>query len=299
MDMPEPMSELRDDIDPEIVMEDAINCLKEFFQTEEEIVEYINGFEEPEDAELCLETYFYYYFPKCKDLPSYVKYFMFIAVLEKVSNHDYKPFKDWVMSKKKPVKDEIKNIEEIDYESFKELMKKLKERYHNSHGSRRSFMGFLRDNLKKEEKIDLIRSFATEWKEDVPIPPKFAKKYETIEECAEEEGLRITEERVPHCFEWDRCYAKAPGCDPRYNCKLRQDKKKLREVFDEISKTLYGYRCDFGHGAGLKIPFTFGGKEMRGSVDYNDSKIDTMEDFEEIIDKALERYFNKKRNDDG
>lgn len=285
-------------------IEKAMISLDRFFESEKDIIEYVNGFETPEDAELFLNICRFYYYSKLDNELGFYKFIMFISVLEKASNRNYKTFVEWIKSgeDKNKIKEKLDEITEVEFAEFKELIDDLHEEYLKSYGARRNLKEFLWNNLTKDEKIDIIRSFRTKKKKHVsPVSPKIASKYDSLEKCAEEEMVTPQEAILPRCFHWQRCYLGMSTCDPGVNCILLEDKERLEHEFNYITQILYCYRSDFAHNT--RVPPFSHDEDVSFMFDIYEGDLIIIEmnlkDFEELIDKALKRFFDSLQKNEG
>lgn len=164
-----------------------------FFQSKEDVIEYLNNFDSPEIAELFLEVgqYYqyskYYYCPNCfpiqridlcpeckspMEIPAHLVLIMLLSIIERLSLglREYMSFFDWI-AKDEIVEKHQKLLESGNVKNCKELVHSLRENWRQDYGSIAHVRLFFQKFLTKEEKIDLIKS--VRYLKKVPeLPPK-------------------------------------------------------------------------------------------------------------------------------
>jgi len=196
---------IREDIFPEIVSHEkaqeyvrglaslAFQAFRGLFSSEEEVVEYVNRFENPKFARLFLEIGKYYYSAKCYYCPNcfppkkmekcphcekpfemlaYMVLIMIISVMERLSREfsKYIDFFEWTGRKETIEKCQIK-LESSEIREVWDIVATLREEWRKDYGSVTKITEFFKKFLNKEEKIKFIKSIR--YFIEVPeLPPK-------------------------------------------------------------------------------------------------------------------------------
>lgn len=233
---------IREDIFPKIEAQDilqglanlAFQSFRGLFSSKDDVIQYINSFENPKIALLFLEVGEYYYFAKfyycpncfpskkiencsyCKkpfEMPAYIVLIMIISIMEQLSAmerqsrrfNEYMDFFDWT-GKKEIITGYQANVESGKIEDFGEFVSTLREDWRRDYGSVTKITEFFEKFLNKEEKIEFVKSIKYLIKAP-ELPPKhmgsiegktiektFANWRETIEK--ENQILFTTDEDV-------------------------------------------------------------------------------------------------------
>jgi len=277
------------------MVEAAQNCLDRFFPTEEDVIRYVNNFEDHEDAEFFLNTCRFYHYSKSESNSS-LKFLLYVSTLEKMSNYDYISFQDWLVMNDNEdlIKEELEQMNNFEYKYFKSLIDDLyHQKYVEEYGAHSRFKKLLEDELKEDEKIELIASFDTEKKQTVPgNGPNNPDEYDDIEDYAEFMGFEVDEKLRPSCYSWKRCSSGNP-CYSSPNCLLQENEEELKDEFKKTTRILYDYRSDLAHGRRLP-PFQDEENVIMRDNYQGEPRIITfhLKNFEEIIEKTLKRYFD-------
>ena len=205
------------------------SSLKRIFPTEDDVIKYVNNFENPEIAKLFLETGRYYHsaknyscpacFPpkhleKCPncgeilELPSFLVLIMIISIMERLSHgsKSYQDFYTWIGTREAHKKAQTF----FDGDKTKELstlIDNLRSEWLKENGSTTKITEFFQSFLTKEEKMEFIKSIRYFY--EVPeLPPKRmgdvegkpAKDVEEVfqkweEEFKKEQGIRLKTEQ--------------------------------------------------------------------------------------------------------
>lgn len=99
---------------------------------------------------------------------------------------------------------------------------------------------------------------------------------------------------MPYCYNWKQCYIDYGQCFPDYGCLLKEDNSLLDKSIKIVVDDLYQMRSDFVHDATItplnerNAVFTLGTTGKRPVI------IElTVEDLEDVFEKALKHYFNQ------
>lgn len=155
----------------------TLESFNKFFQSEDEIIKYVNNFDSREKAELFLEVGQYYHSakyyschnchnpsksitcPHCKQVlkvPSYLFLIMYISIMERLSR-DYLlwvDFKDWVIKPENRRK--YNTILKSGVLDYKRLIYMMKQRYEKEFGSETKITEFFKNSTTDEEKLFFI-----------------------------------------------------------------------------------------------------------------------------------------------
>jgi hypothetical protein len=356
---------VREDIFPEIKahekLQEYLNGLTDIayqaftglFSSVTEVVQYINNFEKPEIAKLFLEIGEYYYsakfyycphcFPpkrieKCPhcnssfEMPAHLVLIMIISIMERISLGftKYADFFEWTGRKEtvERLKTEFESV--FKPEKIEEFISAIREDWSKDYGSVTKITSFFKDFMKKEEKMEFVKSIRFMMK--VPeLPPKhmesingktpekaeeifenwkqtFEKEQQLVFETDEDvkkyvirNNSKTTWEALPICFDkkehW-KCYSRNPYgqglgyCHYNYFCNLYKDEELLDKCFDKTVKTLYDWRSEFVHNA--KIP-PINETAIHGGIYKKKSIIVelTTKELKPVFEKMLKRYFDQ------
>jgi hypothetical protein len=323
------------------------------FSSKDEVIQYINSFEKPEIARRFLEIGEFYYFakfyycpkcfppkqiekcPYCKnpfEMPAYLVLITIISIMERLSRDlsEYVDFFEWTGDKKLIDNYQIKLELSGQSGDFGKLVLNLREDWRKDYGSVTKITDFFRKFLKKEEKIEFIKSIRYLIK--VPeLPPKHmenidgkkseevSKIFENWKKTIEEEQQLLFEtdddiknyvirnnskvmwEALPICFnkeEYWKCYSRDSSgrglgyCHYNYYCPLDKNEKLLDDCFNKIVKTVYDWRSEFLHDA--RIP-PIRETAMLGGI-YKKKPIIvelTTTELKPVFERMLKRYFDQ------
>lgn len=188
--------------------------LKDLFSSKDDVIRYINNFEDPKRTEQFLEAAKFYHFaksyycpncfpskrieicPNCEkpfEMPAYIVLIMIVSIMERLSLGlaEFTDFFDWV-NKREIVRHYQNMLESRKIKRYKELIHSLRERWNQEYGSVTKVTEFLNEFLEQEEKIEFIRSIR--YLREVPeLPPKFPRMGD-IEDKTREELTRMHKE---------------------------------------------------------------------------------------------------------
>lgn len=181
------------------------------FSSKDDIIRYINNFEDPNIARQFLEVGEFYHFAKfyycpsflCKrietcpncgkpfEMPAFIVFIMLVSIMERLSLglKKFTDFYGWV-GKKKIISDYQKMLDSGEIKEYEELAHSLRERWDQEYGSATKVTEFLDNFMNKEEKVEFIKSIR--FLKQVPdLPPK---RVSSIERKTPEEVKGIFEE---------------------------------------------------------------------------------------------------------
>lgn len=239
------------------------------FLSEDDIIRYINNFENPKIARQFLEIGEFYHFAKfyycpsfgCKrietcpncgkpfEIPAFIVFIMIVSIMEQLSSglKKFTNFYSWI-GKKKIVDDYQKMLDSGEIRGYKELVHSLRKRWDQKYGSVTKVTKFLDNFMNKEEKVEFIKSIL--FLKQVPdLPPRamrlsWAQPREEVERLFEE-WQRTVEKENQLSFKTDedvKNYVK--------NSNLNMTKRALPECFDEKHYWKCYSRDPFGRGIG-------------------------------------------------
>jgi len=170
----------------------AFETFSGLFSSEDDVIKYINNFEDPNIAEQFIEIAEYYHFakfyycpkcfppkkiencPKCKnpiELPAHMVLIMMLSIMERLSG-DFQDFRDWVYTKEVRKKyQKLLNSGEI--KGYRSLIETLKEEYNQEYGSGTKVTSFFKNFMTKEEKVEFVKSI--KYVKEVPEAQIFTK----------------------------------------------------------------------------------------------------------------------------
>jgi hypothetical protein len=190
----------------------AFETFSSLFSSVDDVIKYINNFENPKIAERFLEIGEFYHFAKfyycpncfppkriescheCKkpfELPAHIVLIMMISIMEVLSLglKDFIDFYDWV-AKKEIVIDHQTLMESGEIEGYEELIRSLRKRWRQEYGSVTKVTDFFKNFLTKEEKVEFVKSI--KYFRKVPeLPPR---RMGSIGGKTPEEAKKIFEE---------------------------------------------------------------------------------------------------------
>lgn len=187
------------------------SSLQDIFPTEEDVVKYLNNFENPQIAKLFLETGRYYHSaknyscpicfppkqiekcPNCKqtlEMPSFLVLIMIISIMERLSS-GLTPFQDFYtwMGTKETRKKVQAFLETSEEKNAEELIDSLRKAWLEEYGSTTKITEFFSSFLTKEEKMEFVKSI----RYFVEVPELPPKKLGDIDEKSAEEMTNIFE----------------------------------------------------------------------------------------------------------
>ena len=158
----------------------ALESFESLFSSENDIIRYVNNFEDPEYARQFLEVgelyhYVKFYYcpvcfppqrieicPKCKnpfEMPAYVVLIMIISISERLSLglKEFTDFFDWV-GRKETILEYQNLLEYGEIKGYEELIDALKRHWSQEYGTTTKATAFFSKFLTKEEKAEFIRS---------------------------------------------------------------------------------------------------------------------------------------------
>lgn len=275
--------------------DEARNALSRFFRSREEIIEYVNGLPNREDAELFLDVCGFYNIAKNYARLPFLKFIMIISAIEQISVRGYKPLSEWLVNEinKEFVEKELKFDRK--FESFKKIIKQLNDQYHKNFGARKKLFEFIREYLEDNEKIMLVKSFRTKRTKYLEgAYYRLTSHYQSMEEYAEKMRTKVYEGWLPKCYDWQNCQIRGGKCNPNVRCVLLTNQEAFKRQLNITTRIIYDYRSMFVHNARLP-PFS-GNGEMVSVLDIYNGKPIVIEfritDFEIILENALKRYFD-------
>lgn len=167
------------------------------FPTVDDVIRYVNNFQNPKIAGLFLNIGDYYnsakfytcpkYFPPKRvetcphcsslfEMPAFIVLIMMVSIMEKLASLDLSAVKSWVdfynwVSRKEITRTYEKLLESEEIKGFKQLMNKLKAQYIAKFGSVNKVINFLSTFMNAQEKQALIKSI--KYMQKVPELPPF------------------------------------------------------------------------------------------------------------------------------
>jgi|GEM_PF-5904716 hypothetical protein len=306
------MAKMRDDLFPnmavifepknkiiEMWVDEAFEAFRSLFSSKEKFIEYLNSFKDPRNAELLIGIGGFYLLAKKYHPQSYIRLIMIISIIEKLTNRErkFQEFYEWIESQDAKINELLTELKIIDVSMFKEITRKLKENYFQEFGSRRNVLAFFEEHFTQEDKIKLIKSLKSEYRETVRgfserLLKNIFGEVKTIEEL-KGKGFNVQRHFVPYCYDWRRCYFDYGECFPDYGCLLNEDKPLLDKTLKKVVGKIYQMRSDFIHDATITMLnekdamctfTTSGGKVI--SIEL------TVEDLQNMFEKALKHYFD-------
>jgi len=131
---------------------EAFDTLKNYFENRDEFNNFV---EKLSDSSKKFLRGAVFYKEALKQKRADIKLIMIISIIEAInSEEEFIDFKEWC--------DRQKEIELTDYDSFKELLKHLKEEYHKIHGCKQKTLTFFENYVIDKDKETLISYFKTE-----------------------------------------------------------------------------------------------------------------------------------------
>lgn len=311
-----PDENIRDDIFPHLqdtllwrreeeirrYLEETQTCLDRLFPTLADLIEYLNGFDSPQDVELLISVCKFYNIAKNYANHPFLKFIMMISVFEKLSCGRYLSFHDWLVMRenRETLENSIAKIE--DYDSLISFLNKSYQDYVSLYGLTSNLFRFFKEHLTENEKIELVRSFHVSRKQCIErdryvLSRKHGvarREYENIEECSRVEGQPLEERLLPHCYDWKDCYLEYGRCCPDVACILKGNEELLDEELKRIINIIYDYRSKFVHGARAP-PFSGNGVDFVSDV-YNERPITiyfNLDELQEMLEDSLKRHFDR------
>lgn len=272
-----------------------------FFSNEQEIITYLQNFNEHADAEYFLETGNILFISRQISEPS-LQLVMIISAIEKNTQRNFMDFNSWVNSDQSTfdtVFTEIHKSEVDPKDNLKEILKKLSADYHQQFGARNNFANFIETFASSEDQNRLIMSFRFVVDQAAINYSKRLPKMPDVAEIAELEQTSIQVRRacLPRCYNWERCFVSQTNCDPDIGCLLEEDSTFKQTTIRSMAKTIYDMRSYIVHQAG-DVPFvkdlgpgisSFNFVMLGNRPIYIDLRIN---EFERIMVDALKRYFD-------
>lgn len=131
---------------------EAFDALKGHFESRDEFNNFVKKLSDSSNTFLTCAVF---YNEALRQKRADIKLIMIISVIEAInSEEEFIDFKEWC--------DRQKEIELLDYDSFKELLKHLKEEYHKIHGCKQKTLTFFENYIIEKDKETLISYFKTE-----------------------------------------------------------------------------------------------------------------------------------------
>jgi rubrerythrin len=247
----------------------AFETFSGLFSSEDDVIKYINNFENPKIAERFLEIGEFYHFakfyycpncfptkrigicPECKrpfELPAHIVFIMMISIMETLSLglEDFVDFYDWV-AKKETVRNYQTLMKSGEVEGYKNLVQSLRQSWSKEYGSITKVTDFFNNFLTKEEKVEFVKSIR--YFRKVPeLPPR---RMGSIEGKTPEDAKKIYDE-WKKTFEEEQQISFKNDEDVKAYVKSRNFKKvweALPICFDEK----YYWKCygRYPYGQGL------------------------------------------------
>ena len=278
---------------------EALEPFQALFPTKNTFINYLNSFKKPQDAELFIRLSHFYGVSKIYEKSSYVKLIMIVSIIEKMVTKEkkYVPFKDWIFTQNKLIKDHLSEEYQNNIKSFKNILKILKKEYHKKYGSQRNVFIFFKKYVNLKDKIEMIKSFKLQQKDVVSqytrllyTPPHLlVNKINKLSKY----NYKIMKIHMPICYNWKYCYVQYGVCHPDIGCLLKVDQKIRNKILRDIVSVIYGMRSDFVHNAKVPpiskkgIDFTVG--TYKKEIVFIEISIDK---FEKIFEHAFKKYFD-------
>jgi len=190
----------------------AFQALSGLFSSRDEVIQYINNFENPKIARLFLEIGEFYYFtkfyycpkcfppkriekcPYCKstfEMPAYAVLIMVISIMERLSRglKEYEEFHKWT-GRKDIIKSHLTKFKlPLGVREIRKFVSTLREDWRRDYGSRTKTTEFFKEYLEREEKIEFVKSI----RYLIKVPELPPKRMENINGKTREEAKRIYE----------------------------------------------------------------------------------------------------------
>ena len=174
----------------------AFETFSGLFSSEDDVIKYINNFEDPNIAKQFIEIAEYYHFakfyycpkcfapkriencPECKnpiELPAHIVLIMMISIMERLSGK-FLPFRTWVKTN-----EVIEKYQELlgtgKIKDYRSLVETLEDDYNQEYGSLTQVTCFFKDFMSKAEKVQFVKSI--KYVKEVPeLPPRGTKESE-------------------------------------------------------------------------------------------------------------------------
>lgn len=130
---------------------EAFDALEGHFESRDEFNNFIEKLSDTSNFLSCAV----FYKEALRQKRADIKLMMIISVIEAInSEEEFIDFREWC--------DRQKEIKLVDYDSFKELLKHLKEEYHKIHGCKQKTLTFFENYILEDDKDTLISYFKTE-----------------------------------------------------------------------------------------------------------------------------------------
>ncbi|MDI6799002.1 MAG: hypothetical protein QMD12_03375 [Candidatus Aenigmarchaeota archaeon] len=283
-------------------LEETQKCLERFFSSLANLIEYVNGFDRPEDVELLIEICRFYNIVKNFAQHPFLKFIMMISIFERLSCDKYLSFHDWLVVRQNRETLENKISEIVDYDSLIAVLNTWYKDYINVYGLKRNLLVFFKDNLTENEKIKLIRSFhvrRTKYIERAGYvllkkAGRTHREYRSIEEYSNMESQPLDEKLLPYCYDWKNCYIEDGKCCPDVICRLKDNEEALDKEFNRIIGIIYDYRSMFVHRA--RSP-PFNGNNLDFIIDVYDGRPIiihlNLSELQEMLENPLKKHFDR------
>jgi len=209
---------IRDDIFPQAqdivkgLTHVAFQSFDSLFSSVNDIIRYVNNFEDPEYALQFLEVgelyhYVKFYYcpvcfppqrielcPKCKkpfEMPAYIVLIMIISISERLSFglKKFTNFFNWV-GRKEIIREYQSLLESGEIKGYKELIDTLKRHWSQEYGSETKVTEFFNEFLTKEEKAEFIKSI----RYMIRVPDLPPRQISSVQGKTPEEAERILKE---------------------------------------------------------------------------------------------------------
>ena len=206
-------------------IEYTYDVLKNEFENENDFMDFLKKFKKANELALFFNTMIFYGVGKTHNQDPNARLMYLVSTIEKIqSDESYKSIERWLLSK-----DQKTIIEEYllvsNYNTYKTNFEIVKELYSKKYGAYKKFKEYLIKNLSIEQKIQLIQSFRTKYKEKLLMPFCF-----------------------DNCKPLSDVNLKSGNCND-YICHLETNEVILNESINKIAKVIYNFRSNVVHDA--------------------------------------------------
>ncbi len=198
-----------------------------FFSNEQEVINYLQNFNEHSDAEHFLETGNILFISRQITEPS-LQLVMIISAIEKNTQQNFMNFNSWVNSAHSTFETVFTDLHDPQQDSknnLKEILEKLSSDYHQQFGARNNFANFVENFVSSDDQNRLIMGFgfvfdqaAISYSTRQPKTPNVS----TIDELTTHD-IEVRRSCLPRCYDWKKCYVSQTRCTPEFGCLLKED----------------------------------------------------------------------------
>jgi hypothetical protein len=273
------------------------DAMKGYFEDKSSYTDYIESFQNHEDAEDFIEACSYLYrIIKQKD--DSIRIILFISLIEKVTAKNFEDFTSWINTENGK---EILTQTLTTNEDVKEIIRILLEEYNQKYGARNNFANFIEKFASKDDQFRLILLFRG-WRKETVY--KYSSRLSQVSKDPsipelKAKGHFIDNLLMPKCYDWRMCLVELGSCIPEAGCLVKEDQKKFKEAIRAVAKLIYDMRSEIVHAASSKSLIRKGGGLVyAGSINLVNGKpvlIEmTQDELERIFTDALKNYFDRR-----